>query len=148
MNKLQLDELALLDEVLDEYPPPNESVLETTPLLLEGNGLSILVVFFHQRFVLLLHVLVEDEPEEDRPEDFIHEGHDGFGKESEGAFHCGLGSDGHSHELTPLSLILGMEVSGAGVSDVPEKSVYLLDDVEEVLVPSPKGFHQLRSLLS
>ena len=87
MNKLQLDELALLDEVLDEYPPPNESVLETTPLLLEGNGLSILVVFFHQRFVLLLHVLVEDEPEDDRPEDFIHEGHDGFGKESEGAFH-------------------------------------------------------------
>jgi len=78
------------------------------------------VVFFHQRFVLRLQELLEEELEEDEPEDFIHAGHDGFGNDSEGAFHCGLGSEGHSQELTPLSLILGMDVSGAGVSDDPE----------------------------
>lgn len=100
------------------------------------------MVFFHQRLVLRLH-----EPDEEEVDDlvdgFIQEGVDNLGQDSDGAFHCGLGSDGHSHELeVPLS-ILGMEVSGAGVTGLPEKSAYLLEEVVVLLpIPIPRGFHQ------
>jgi hypothetical protein len=83
--------------------------------------LSIFVVFFHHRLVLRLHEFVEDELEEvDFPDDFIQDGQAGFGQESVGACHLGVGKVGHSHELTPLSLIFGIDVSGAGVKDEPE----------------------------
>jgi hypothetical protein len=109
----------------------------------ELKGLSILVVFFHQRRVPRFQLLSVDGWEVlEGLLELIQEGHEGLGSDQLGAFHFGVGIEGQLHSSL-LSEAIGIEDSGGGrVTGVPEKPPSLVVDFD-VEVPQPlKGFQK------